>query len=332
MPERRSDPATQVCPVTGAGRRGLLLFQPSAPRGSSPRPPVRLAPNGGSLCVLEAGTWPFLRILTIYSPILSASLRLVKNFYCQFCAPGAYWLWQRGRAGEDTRPYENTGSCPVNAVGAGPRSARRSRIMFGARRRGQAPALQKTDVQKVGENLLRRAAVCQPCDFTRAHLSNGRAGGDTRPYRERRGSRFAVGAADLGGPRAHTVRPYGGNRTGSVSSANLGAEMGPQLLKFLHTQAPSGAGWDRTQALLILRAGTILPDSRDSPRNGGPRGWGTWRMRRSRIRLAPPPGVFWFLFHVEKEPAPQGGTLQNGAPRSSRPTERGDGGEIPPKK
>ena len=113
-----------------------------------------------------------------------------------------------GRTGGDTRPCENTGSCPVNAVGAGPRPARRSRIMFGARRRGQAPALQKTDVQKVGENLLRRAAVCQPCDFTRAHLSNGRAGGDTRPYRERRGSRFAVGAADLGGPRAHNVRPY----------------------------------------------------------------------------------------------------------------------------
>ena len=119
MPERRSDPATQVCPVTGAGRRGLLLFQPSAPRGSSPRPPVRLAPNGGSLCVLEAGTRPFLRILAIYSPILSASLRLVKNFYCQFSTPGAYWPLAEGTAGEDTRPYEHTGSCPVNAVGAG---------------------------------------------------------------------------------------------------------------------------------------------------------------------------------------------------------------------
>ena len=48
-------------------------------------------------------------------------------------------------------------------------------------------------------------------------------------------------------------------------------------------------------------------------------------------RLRPHPSVFWFLLHVEKEPAPQGGTLQKGAPRSSRPTERGDGGEIPPK-
>ena len=28
----------------------------------------------------------------------------------------------------------------------------------------------------------------------------------------------------------------------------------------------------------------------------------------------PSPSVFWFLFHVEKELAPQGETLQNGAP------------------
>ena len=130
--------------------------------------------------------------------------------------------------------------------------------------------------------------------------------GTPAPTRERRGSRFAVGAADFGGPRAHTVRPYGGNRTGSVSSANLGAEMGPQLLKFLHTQAPSGAGWDRTQALLILRAGTILPDSRDNPRNGGPRGWGTWRMRRSRIRLAPPPWRLLVPFPRGKGTRPAG--------------------------
>ena len=208
MPERQRNPATQVCPVTGAGRRGLLLVQPSAPRGSSPRPPVRLAPNGGSLCVLEAGTRPFLRILAIYSPILSASLRLVKNFIANFVRLGHTGLWRKGRAGEDTRPYENTGSCPVNAVGAGPRPARpgtkcgsgragedtrpyedtgscpvnvvgagprparRSRILFGIRRRGQAPALQKTDAQKSGR----------------------------KPFK-------------AGGP---VCRPYGGRRTGSV--------------------------------------------------------------------------------------------------------------------
>ena len=77
-----------------------------------------------------------------------------------------------GRAGEDTRPYEDTGSCPVNVVGAGPRPARRSRILFGIRRREQAPALQKTDVQKSGR----------------------------KPFK-------------TGGP---VCRPYGGRRTGSV--------------------------------------------------------------------------------------------------------------------
>ena len=86
-----------------------------------------------------------------------------------------------GRAGEDTRPYENTGSCPVNAVGAGPRSARRSRIMFGARRRGASPSPTKDGRSKKWRKPSRRAAVCRPYGFTRAHLSNGRAGEDTRP-------------------------------------------------------------------------------------------------------------------------------------------------------
>ena len=37
---------------------------------------------------------------------------------------------------------------------------------------------------------------------------------------------------------------------------------------FPPTQAPSGAGRDRTQALLILRAGNVLPTSRDNPVTG----------------------------------------------------------------
>ena len=59
-----------------------------------------------------------------------------QEVYCQFCAPGTYWALaegpggpvrrpcgftrthlNNGRAGEDARPYENTGSCPVNAAG-----------------------------------------------------------------------------------------------------------------------------------------------------------------------------------------------------------------------
>ena len=48
---------------------------------------------------------------------------------------------------------------------------------------------------------------------------------------------------------------------------------------FPPTQAPSGAGRDRTQALLILRAGNILPTSRGNPRNGvrGKRSYGPRR-------------------------------------------------------
>ena len=38
---------------------------------------------------------------------------------------------------------------------------------------------------------------------------------------------------------------------------------------FPPTQAPSGAGRDRTQALLILRAGNVLPTSRGNPRKWG---------------------------------------------------------------
>ena len=63
-------PAAQDCPVTGADRRGLLRVQPSAPRGCRPSPPVRLAPNGGSLCVSEAGTCPYPRMFTLFVPYL----------------------------------------------------------------------------------------------------------------------------------------------------------------------------------------------------------------------------------------------------------------------
>ena len=50
---------------------------------------------------------------------------------------------------------------------------------------------------------------------------------------------------------------------------------------FPPTQAPSGAGRDRTQALLILRAGNVLSTSRDNPRNGV-RGKRSYGPRRSK--------------------------------------------------
>ena len=40
---------------------------------------------------------------------------------------------------------------------------------------------------------------------------------------------------------------------------------------------------------------------RGNPRNGGSRGWGSWRMRRSRIRLAPPPSAFLVTFWASKK-------------------------------
>ena len=137
-------------PGNGGGPEGLTAVSALCSKGifpASSRPPctkrrlsVRL---GGGYLAFSAHSCDILSYLIRFPAAC-------QEFYCQFCAPGAYWLWRRGRAGEDTRPYEDTGSCPVNAVGAGPRSARRSRIMFGARRRGQAPALQKTDAQKSG--------------------------------------------------------------------------------------------------------------------------------------------------------------------------------------
>ena len=73
-------PAAQACPVTGASGGAYCFFRPSAPRGSSPRPPDRLAPNGGSLCVLEAGTLPFPRKITICFLIISSFPGVVKTF------------------------------------------------------------------------------------------------------------------------------------------------------------------------------------------------------------------------------------------------------------
>ena len=49
-------------------------------------------------------------------------------------------------------------------------------------------------------------------------------------------SGLSVGADDLGGLRAHTVRPYGGKRTGSVGSVWLGAAVELHQGQILQTQ------------------------------------------------------------------------------------------------
>ena len=150
-------------PGNGGGPEGPTAVSALCSKGifpASSRPPctkrrlsVRL---GGGYSAFSAHSCDILSYLIRFPAAC-------QEFYCQFCAPGAYWLWRRGRTGEDTRPYENTGSCPVNAVGAGPRPARRSRILFGIRRRGQAPALQKTDAQKSGRKPFKAGGpVCRP--------------------------------------------------------------------------------------------------------------------------------------------------------------------------
>ena len=79
------------------------------------------------------------------------------------------------------------------------------------------------------------------------------------------------------------------------------AENGPRMLvrqtqaqkwdragsNFLPAQAPSGAGRNRAQALLILRAGNVLLTSRGNPRNRGP---GVRRIWTRSVHPEPSPG------------------------------------------
>ena len=94
--------------------------------------------------------------------------------------------------------------------------------------------------------------------------------------------------------------PPAGICTGSVGSVKPGAPTGPHQPKFLQTQGPV-ARREFRPATQILRAGNVLSGPRGNPRNGGSRGWGSWRMRRSRIRLAPPPGAFLVTFWASKK-------------------------------
>ena len=82
------------------------------------------------------------------------------------------------------------------------------------------------------------------------------------------------------GFRATTrVAPTVGNEPGALARKRQARERNRTSPNFPPTQAPSGAGRDRTQALLILRAGNVLPTSRDNPRNGvrGKRSYGPRR-------------------------------------------------------
>ena len=89
-----------------------------------------------------------------------------------------------------------------------------------------------------------------------------------RPFPPDRGNRPSPLEGE--GLRAADSRPYGGKRAGSLARQSQAQEWNRTSPNFPPTQAPSGAGWNRTQALLILRAGRILLASR-----GNPRKWGT---------------------------------------------------------
>ena len=101
-------------------------------------------------------------------------------------------------------------------------------------------------------------------------------------------------------------RPYGVSSTSTVGSVKPGAEFESHRMQFWGSQAPVGR--EETQAATqILRAGNTLPTPRDNPRNGG---LGESRHWRTKFASAVSPSVFWFLFHGEKELAPQDETLQ----------------------
>ena len=97
-----------------------------------------------------------------------------------------------------------------------------------------------------------------------------RAGEDTRPYEEG-GSFRNIGRAGPRPARGRTLcAPTAENGPRALVRRRQAQKRKRTSYNFLPAQAPSGAGWDRAQALLILRAGRILPGPRDNPRKRGP--------------------------------------------------------------
>ena len=80
--------------------------------------------------------------------------------------------------------------------------------------------------------------------------------------------------------------------TGSVGSSKPGAQREPHQPKFLQTQGPSGPGRNRTQALLILRAGNEAPTKQEGVPRNGVRGKATMG---TKCPSEPSPAAFWLL-------------------------------------
>ena len=87
-------------------------------------------------------------------------------------------------------------------------------------------------------------------------------------------SGLSVGAGSRPDGGRTLCAPTAENGPGSLARQSQAQKWNRISPNFPPTQAPSGAGRHRTQALLILRAGRILPASR-----GNPRKWGTGERR-----------------------------------------------------
>ena len=115
----------------------------------------------------------------------------------------------------------------------------------------------------------------------------GRAGEDTRPTGFRKPVCLCVGA----GPRPARGRTLcastGETEPGMLVRRRQAQKWDRAGSNFLPAQAPSGAGRNRAQALLILRAGNVLLTSRGNPRNRGP---GVRRIWTRSVHPEPSPG------------------------------------------
>ncbi len=165
------------------------------------------------------------------------------------------------RAGEDTRPYgvsitsgrgtpQGGFSCPFGAIHLQP-------LPYGIYECFPIPGR--------GGPWASRRRVCKP----RGHPHPSGLRPATFPLQGGRlfGRRIAAPTVHRKPVGAHSMRPPE-FAPGALVRKRQARERNRARPNFPPTQAPSGAGRDRTQALLILRAGRILTTPRGNPRNG----------------------------------------------------------------
>ena len=128
------------------------------------------------------------------------------------------------------------------------------------------------------------------------------------------------GAVPENGGRVRAPAPTAELAPGALARQTQAQKLDRTSGKFSPTQGPSGPGRKRRQALLALRAGNFAELLRRGPRNGGP---GVSGPMGTKCPSAASPGDPLVTFpSLGKSLAPQGETLQSGAPGSSRPTKK----------